>query len=288
MDQYNQLGMYTDGITFKFDNNQRGGGTRLELLSPDASTYQMFNLKNRELAFDTDMSTLFCGQNGALYFSAMNPSGASNNAAEGTGYCDAQGQGAAGCNEMDIWEANNDATALTVHTCGGTAAPNCDKGGCDFNPYKGGATSFYGKGQQVDTQKPMTVITQFLTNDNTDSGTLSEIRRIYIQGGKVIQNPQSNKGGNSITDAYCAKEINSGWQSQYGGLAAMSKAFEKGMVLVMSLWNSTSMGWLDGYPNAGRCTDSSSNPNSFATFGNLKVGAIGATHNTSRFEEEYY
>lgn len=35
------------------------------------TTYQMFNLKNAEFAFDVDMSNLPCGLNGALYFIEM-------------------------------------------------------------------------------------------------------------------------------------------------------------------------------------------------------------------------
>jgi hypothetical protein len=264
----------------KFLNNQQGGGARAELVSPDGSTYQMFRMKNREIAFDVDLSSLWCGQNGALYFSAMSPTGTSNNADVGAGYCDAQGQGVGSCQEMDIWEANSDANALTTHSCGGTSRA-CDKGGCSWNPYREGAHSFYGPSMQVDTTQPMTVITQFYTNDNSDSGTLSQISRIYIQNGKVIQNPQSNKGGNSITDAWCAKSINSQWQQEYGGLEQLGTSFDQGMVLVVSLWNSTSMGWLDGYPNSGRCTIENNNPKSFITFGNLKFGAIGATYNTS-------
>nr|pir cellulose 1,4-beta-cellobiosidase (EC 3.2.1.91) isoform cbh1-4 - basidiomycete (Phanerochaete chrysosporium) (fragments) [Phanerodontia chrysosporium] len=131
----------------------------------------------------------------------------------GTGYCDSQcpkdikfingeanvgnwtetgsntGTGSYGtcCSEMDIWEANNDAAAFTPHPCtttgqtrcsGDDCARNtglCDGDGCDFNSFRMGDKTFLGKGMTVDTSKPFTVVTQFLTNDNTSTGTLSEI-----------------------------------------------------------------------------------------------------------------
>lgn len=32
----------------------------------------------------------------------------------------------------------------------------CDKWGCDYNPYRLGVTDFYGQGKTVDTTKPFT------------------------------------------------------------------------------------------------------------------------------------
>ncbi len=71
-------------------------GSRVYLMA-DESTYQMFNLKNKEFTFDVDMSNLPCGLNGALYFSEMaadggmaSQAGNSAGAKYGTGYCDSQ------------------------------------------------------------------------------------------------------------------------------------------------------------------------------------------------------
>ena len=56
----------------------------------------MFNLLNQEFTFTVDLSTLPCGLNGAVYFSAMSSTGdmgvGNNNAGAkyGTGYCDSQ------------------------------------------------------------------------------------------------------------------------------------------------------------------------------------------------------
>jgi len=134
------------------------------------------------------------------------------------------------CAEMDIWEANSQSTQLTPHSCSckgqtrcsgidcGDNASNqrndgiCDKDGCDFNPYRLGQHMFYGPNSSytIDTSKPFTVVTQFITTDGTDSGDLKEIRRKYVQNGKVIDNPSVTFGVqkfNSITDEFCNEKI---------------------------------------------------------------------------------
>lgn len=164
------------------------------------------------------------------------------------------------CAEMDIWEANAVSTALTPHPCsnstqslcteddcGGTYSSDryagvCDPDGCDFNPYRQGATDFYGAGAAgVDTTKVFTVVTQFLTDD---AGDLSEIKRFYVQDGTTIANPDSTMegvSGNSITTDYCTAQKtatnNTDVFTEKGGLAGMGSALGSGMVLVMSLWD---------------------------------------------------
>jgi cellulose 1,4-beta-cellobiosidase len=131
------------------------------------------------------------------------------------------------CAEMDIWEANKVASAYTAHVCshigskrcegsdcgdnatGERFAGLCDKDGCDNNPYRMGDQSFFGPGSnfKVDSTKPMTVVTQFITSDGTDSGDLTEIKRFFVQNGQVIENAKTKVSGldayNSITDATC-------------------------------------------------------------------------------------
>jgi cellulose 1,4-beta-cellobiosidase len=118
---------------------------------------------------------------------------------------------------MDVWEANSMATAYTPHPCtvnGQTRCTGtdcstgyCDPAGCDFNSYRMGNESFYGKGLTVDSSQKMTIVTQFITVDGTANGALSEIRRIYVQNGKVIQNSKVNIPGmsayDSITEPFC-------------------------------------------------------------------------------------
>jgi cellulase len=198
---------------------------RLYLLGPQGKDYELPALLNQEFTFTVDVSNLPCGMNGALYLSAMDRTGGRSNpagAAYGTGYCDAQcpdngwtnglanlGHKGACCNEMDIWEANARSTQLTPHACNITGLYQCtgadcgsdgvcDKSGCGINPYGQGDHTFYGYHDVVDTTQPFTVVTQFHTNNGKASGTLSQITRLYVQHGKVIQEPDFTLNGQTI------------------------------------------------------------------------------------------
>ncbi|TCD66503.1 CENP-B protein 1 [Steccherinum ochraceum] len=241
-------------------------------------------------------------------------SGDSNSANSG------KGSNGACCNEMDIWEANSMAAAFTPHPCagdglqvctgdacnGGTAGL-CDPSGCDFNSFRMGDETFYGAGLTVDTTKPFTVVTQFLTSDNTTTGTLSEIRRLYVQNGQVIQNSKVNIPGidptfDSITDDFCTQQKtafdDTNTFAQQGGLKQMGASFAKGVVLVLSIWDdyAANMLWLDSdYPTTspatnpgvhrGNCATTSGVPadvesqsgSAAVTFSNIKFGPIGST-----------
>lgn len=348
-----------DEVDLKFVTHGQYGdnvGSRTFLM--DGDSYYTFKLKNREFTFDVDVSTLPCGINGALYFVAMDADGGMSKysgnkagATYGTGYCDAQcphdlkfingeanilnwtvsptdkssGTGKYGtcCTEMDIWESNSNAQAVTAHTCSkqgqyrcdgvecGDGAQRdlgvCDKDGADWNPYRMGTTNFYGSGPAftLDTTQKMTVVTQFITSDNTDNGDLVEIKRFYVQNGKTFSQPNATVNGNSyssISDKFAAD------QKQYfgdnntfgarGGMKAMGDDFANGMVLVMSLWADyeVQMLWLDSdYPPTkppsapgvarGSCATNSgdpakliqSNPDATVKYSNIKFGTIGST-----------
>jgi cellulose 1,4-beta-cellobiosidase len=232
---------------------------------------------------------------------------------------------------MDIWEANRAANAYTPHPCNtsqvvacqgaecGTGEGNrykglCDKDGCDFNPYRNGNKGYYSPGANytVDTSKKLTVITQFLTSDNTAEGDLTEIRRLYVQDGKVIQNAKVNVPGlapvDSITDNYCAdqKKVFGGavnHHEQLGGLKVMGEAIGRGMVLALSIWDDAGgfMGWLDqdpypadadsSQPGIGRgpCPTTAGRPAQLikdypgakVVFSNIRSGDIGSTFSNS-------
>jgi len=237
------------------------------------------------------------------------------------------------CAEMDIWEANSRATAYTPHPCSITGPSRCDsnscgdneggnryngvcdKDGCDFNSYRMGDTSFFGRhsGFTVDSTQELTIVTQFITHDGTDSGDLVDIRRVYVQGGKVVPNSESSVAGvhgSSVTDAFCAEmktafgDIND--FQRKGGLRAMGEALDRGMVLVMSLWDDSlaDMLWLDSdYPPSadpshpgvarGPCNTNTGSPayvrekypTASAKYSKIMVGTIGSTfgngHDTS-------
>ncbi|KAG8939059.1 Exoglucanase 1 [Tulasnella sp. 419] len=282
-----------------------------------------------EMAEDGGMSQYSTNKAGAKY---------------GTGYCDAQcphdikfingeanvdgwtgtsanaGNGKYGscCNEMDVWEANSISNAYTPHPCTstglyrceGTACDVCDQPGCDFNPFRMGDKTYYGPGYTVDSTKKITVVTQFLTSDGTDTGTLSEIRRLYVQNGVVIQNSKTNISGlspyDSITEQFCTDQktafSDTNVFASKGGMKKMGDAMANGMVLVMSIWDdyAANMLWLDSnYPldrdpeqpgtARGTCPTTSGVPadvesqqaNSYVTYSNIKFGTIGSTYSGS-------
>ncbi|CAA7271265.1 unnamed protein product [Cyclocybe aegerita] len=263
-----------------------------------------------------------CGLNGVLYFSAMDEDGgmarfSTNKAGTkyGTGYCNSQcpqdikfingeanadrwepssndsnaGNGGNGicCNEMDVWEANS----IFGTSCGGQSnhyGSICDPNGCDFNSFRMGDKSFYGPGLKVNTNSKFTVVTQFITDTGTASGTLKEIRRLYVQNGRIIQNSKVNVPGmaeqDSVTTQFCneAKAAFGDRDSfgQHGGMSGMSKSMAVGMVLVLSIWDdhTPNMLWLDSnYPTdanpnklgiaRGTCVTSSDIPAEFGDIG---------------------
>lgn len=275
-----------------------GASPRAYLLGPDQD-YVLLSLLNREVSFDVDVSGLPCGENGALYLAQMDKTGGRSEynpggAGYGAGYCDAQcpveawkngsvntdGSGYC-CTELDIWESNRYANAFTPHPCQNGA---CDSNGCVFNPYSQGQQNYYGPGLTVDTQKPFTVTTQFLTDDGTATGTLSEIRRHYIQDGKIIPNAVSTSGVDCITDAFCATQDSA--LATFGGLSTVGQALGTGMVLAFSIWNDDIkfMNWLDS-GSSGPCSSTSGNPATIeaqdpttsVTFSNIKWGDLNST-----------
>jgi len=223
------------------------------------------------------------------------------------------------CSEMDIWEANMNSAAVTPHACstvgqsmcdgdncGGTYSATryagvCDPDGCDFNSYRMGDTSFYGPGLTVDTSKKFTVVTQFIGDP------LTEIKRFYVQNGKLIPNSQSlipNVTGNSITTEFCdAQKAAFGDNYTFkdkGGMAGMGQALGAGMTLVMSVWDDhyANMLWLDStYPTTktdvggprGTCAPTSGvpadveskSPGASVTYSNIKFGPINSTFSSS-------
>ncbi|KAG8917237.1 hypothetical protein FRC01_002590 [Tulasnella sp. 417] len=224
------------------------------------------------------------------------------------------------CSEMDIWEANSISAAYTPHPCDVTGQTRCtgddcgypsrysgvcDPDGCDFNSYRQGDHTFYGPSMTVDTTKKFTVVTQFITSDGTSTGTLSEIKRFYVQNGVVIANSVNKISGistsfNSITTDYCDQQKaafgdTTSFQN-HGGLSTMGQSLNRGGVLVLSVWDdyAVNMLWLDStYPTdctkdgcyRGTCATTSGVPadvevsaaSATVTYSNIRVGPIGST-----------
>ncbi|GKT66158.1 endoglucanase type C [Colletotrichum tofieldiae] len=320
---YSANGVTTRGSDIRltmFNNNGAEVSPRVYLLEENKQRYEMIPLTGSEFAFDVDMVKLPCGMNSALYLSEMPSDGGKNTSTLnklgpgwGTGYCDAQcfktsfinGVGnfeekGSCCNELDIWEANSRATHIAPHPCSQPGlykctgeecekAGVCDKSGCSWNPNAVNVTNYYGRGDnfKVDTTRKFTVVTQF----PSENGKLKELRRMYIQDGKIIQNNVVNIEGppkiNFMNDEYCQATGASEF-IRLGGMEGMGKAMSRGMVLALSLWwdKSTFMEWLD-QGNSGPCNATEGNPsvvtkiepNPEVTFGNIRYGELNSTMN---------
>lgn len=322
---YTGLGITTSGDSltlYQYRNNSgtiSGASPNVLLLDATGQNYADVQLLGKELSFDVDISLLPCGENGNLFLSEIDFTGGRNEynpagASYGFGTCDSQcsvgpyfngtvntdGLGSC-CNEMDIWEANAMANALTVHPCSidgiyGCSGDECsstgvcNKNGCGWNPYQQGSTSFYGPGLTVDTSKPFTVTTQFITDDGTTTGKLVDVRRYYAQNNVLIPNPVSTTyaGVNSIDATFCTDTGGGTFPSD--GLATTGEALGRGMVIIFSIWQDGSgfMNWLDStVDNAGPCNSTAGDPaiitanypDAAITFSNIKWGELGSTSN---------
>ena len=253
-------------------------GSRVYLVDPSLNKYQGFDLRQKELSFTIDLSTAGCGLNSAVYFVEMpliDPFGVGS--AYGVNYGDAQcaqdikfvggqvnfGEKGACSMEMDILEANRHASAITAHPCrvkGVTVCLNdstcgtgsfrysgfCDRNGADYNPYRMGNHTVYGYGSNytIDSSKPFVVVSRFITDDGTTSGTLIRIDRLLRQSGKEVLI-------GSLTDQSIAATKNLFKEHNHfqeiGGLKIIGESFARKMVLVFSFWDdsSTHMQWLD-------------------------------------------
>ncbi|KAA1114754.1 hypothetical protein PGT21_021738 [Puccinia graminis f. sp. tritici] len=161
------------------------------------------------------------------------------------------------CPELDLWEGNGMVQAYGAHpcvfpsmtTCEGEDCTSkgglCDHSGCGLASQRVDQNTFYGPNKTIDTRHKFTVVTQFLTSNATTQGELVEIKQFYIQHGVLIKHrgiklPGQDSSLNSITDAFCSIMSNTtGTGSAFrrtGGLEAMGRAMEKGLVLVMGLW----------------------------------------------------
>jgi cellulose 1,4-beta-cellobiosidase len=236
------------------------------------------------------------------------------------------------CTELDIWEANRHSTAFTMHSCkveeqtrchgvhcGDNAKGErfqgvCDKNGCDIQSTRLENTKFWGPGSEftLDSTKPVTVTTQFITVDGTDSGTLKEVKQFYHQNGKKIEHPKYTVNGkkhNTISDEFCQDWVDTTKDGtnflDIGGMGSVDKSLDAGVVLVMSLWDDheANMLWLDStYPvngtspgdKRGDCSTTSGVPKDVeekhghakVTFSDIRVGRLGTTTQSYETAEE--
>ncbi|KAL2264859.1 hypothetical protein VTJ83DRAFT_7369 [Remersonia thermophila] len=319
------------------DDDDVNMGSRLYLMA-SPTKYQMFTLLGNEFAFDVDTSGLGCGMNGAIYFVSMDEDGGmarhpgnKAGAKYGTGYCDAQcprevrflnGEANVGneygscCSEVDVWQANAVSTGFTAHPCeiagqrrckgGKECSEACGPEACSFDPFRLGHRGFYGPGARyaVDSTRRLTVVTQFVKG--TDGG-LAEIRRFYVQNGRVIPNvdiaggsngSSSNKAsaaGSGFTGSLCRPAGNGDAFVENDGMARLGRAISQPMVLAMALWDDyrPNVLWPDTSfatdPPGSECDVTTGVPseiepegtrqanNNYVIFSNIRFGPIGST-----------
>mmetsp|Transcript_75410 Transcript_75410/g.208786 ORF Transcript_75410/g.208786 Transcript_75410/m.208786 type:complete len:402 (+) Transcript_75410:1-1206(+) len=282
--------------------------------SDDGSGYYNFKLVGSEISFTMDLQDVPAGMNAAVYLISMDPlgnlgatypHGQANEAGwkRGVGYCDAQcpkdlhfvqdqgyyeqGRVMSCCPEMDLFEGNRFAAAMTAHPCSTLSQSTCDTNttectnpcdtdGADVNLFRryGPQKAIF---ELVDLKKPVTVRTRFID----DSGTLTRIEQVYEQeeGGQMVQ-----KFNMTIADASIAEqkvlfdEPND--FADVGGVAQMGLAMDRGMVLSLAIWSDggSNMNWLDSCMENVSRYNCSMHPrfNSSDIFWDAWPGAAGA------------
>nr|BAB64563.2 endoglucanase 1 [Holomastigotoides mirabile] len=252
-------------LVSKLWDDKKAVGSRVYIVDTTDKKYQLFQFVGKEFTYTVDMSQIPCGVNAALYTVEMPAEGKSPGGVEyGYGYCDANCVDGGCCMEFDIQEASSKAIVYTTHSCQSQTG-GCDTSGCGYNPYRDSNDHAFW-GQTINVNQPVTIVTQFVGS----GGSLTEVKRLYVQGGKVTP------AAKSLSDSYC--NVN-----DYRSLKTIGASFQRGHVVVFSLWDSDGMSWMDG-GNAGPCTSynvatvESSQPNLKVTWSNVKFGDIDSTY----------
>jgi len=273
--QYAAIGKY---------NTKPNYGTRLfltDMESDEGNGYYNFKLVGSEISFTLDLSNVPAGMNAAVYLISMDPmgnqgatypDGQTNEAGwkRGVGYCDAQcpkdlfftqdvgyheqGRVMSCCPEMDLFEGNRFAAAMTAHPCSTVSRTTCDTNtsectnpcdtdGADVNLFRrwGPHKSLF---QLLDLQKPVTIRTRFID----EGGIMTKIEQVYEQeeNGKMVQ-----KFNMTIDDQPIAEQKKLFDEpnvfADVGGVAKMGDAMDRGMVLSLAIWADpdSNMNWLD-------------------------------------------
>lgn len=227
----------------------------------EAVEYRRFELLDRAIAFDVDLSNIGCGCNAAVYLVDMRAP-----EKDGAGYCDIQGVDASACLEVDLLEGNIKAIQTTVHTTEGHGlTDNCNQDGCVGSIGSSAATAhLYGPGVAqpgIDSSRPFTVTATF-----TDDGEMSTYDVVLSQeptpqdlriDTTAVELGSSSGGGSLGRSVHFFDSENAAGSHAPDGLAEvpiadrvrMADALRGGLVLVLSLWSgehANDMSWLDG------------------------------------------
>eukprot|EP01084_Bolivina_argentea_P054232 99475_1 len=207
--------------------------------------FMEYKLSGKTLSYTTDLSSVGCSCNSALYLVTMPGYGSNGQPNPGKGgdyYCDANDVNGEWCWEIDVQEANKYVTAATPHQCyqkPGGYISSCDRGGCGTNSHNVDGNSI-GPGSQfkIDTTKPFRYSINF--------GSTYHVK--LSQGSSTFEMDACNNGGY---------------------IQSVNQALDYGMVIVMSYWGSSysTMQWLDGNTGCqGDCAGSG-----VATFSDIEI-----------------
>ena len=223
-------------------------------------TYKKFQLFDRELTFDVDMSGVGCGCNAAAYLVAMpeHPS------ATDSAYCDIQGpEGVSPCLEIDLIEGNTKALQSTLHTGPGHGSDGatCNQDGCAGNFGKDSRQAhLYGPGatKGIDSTRPFTVRASFrggLHGGAIYDVSLAQSSKTPSQDQEQPQQGLSKESEDRILHLFNAESVYGSHVANgparpapvpSGDRLRTHAALSNGMVLVVSLWSADDLSWLDG------------------------------------------
>lgn len=217
--------------------------------------YVRFNLLNKTLRVNVDVSKVPCGCAATLYLVAMG-----DPINYGPNYCDIQPTGGwQPCFEVDLMEANKMAYHASLHTQDGDEHDGTCNAiyGCTVNtgryPYmrSGWRTSeLYGPGAKaIDTNHKFQIIASF---DSVGNMTIS-----LAQGNVTVDLFNRSSAGNvkgHLLPTFEPGEDIPTWASALkpGGVpddavAKISAAMQGGLVLTASVWNGDDTRWLDDF-----------------------------------------
>ena len=231
--------------------------------SDDKDDFHLLDLVDKTINVTVDLNGASCGCNVAFYLVSM----PSTRNTPGTGndwYCDANNVGGNACPEIDLVEMNQNALHTTMHTCAREpwSKANCDGGGYGTRFGQGDKDLGIGPGFTVDTTRPL-VVTNTFTSGNTGGAGAGTKRGSSSSNSSGSRDRNGNGNGNSNSNGTRTLSLTTTiTQAPWGGGSAVRTIADtsnirdplsKGMVLVMSYWGSTSMGWLDAPP----CTSDS-------------------------------
>lgn len=266
----NNVWAESDGISITGNNRLYMASNNQPPHSWNELSYLQLPLLNRELSFTADLSAVGCGCNAAVYLVSMQ--GPQNG---GSGYCDITTSPP--CLEIDLLEGNTKAYQASLHTTTGVGIEDsCNKWGCSANVGKHPTDSYGPHSHIINSSKPFTVQATFReTSWKLANARLGGTARGALFDLTLTQGDDSKRQLHLFDAAHSL-----GSHSPNGAPLPIPNAdLERtrdalaghGMALVVSLWTTGDLSWLDG----GCATQQRCNINSAKmAIRDLRVGSI--------------